>query len=196
VHDEWTKALDTVPDLAGLVGLWQSLGVASVWMPELLPAEVVRRLSLPAPGARDVVIITAALTVAATPVFRRLKASNREISRAEAITAGPGMPASADAVTVRQWMARVGDAADDLCRLAEIRDGRRPAWSAVVDQVHAGGEATSRAELKVSGADLIAAGFPPGPQLGALLDRLLERVLVDPSLNTRERLLALAAGAT
>jgi hypothetical protein len=33
---------------------------------------------------------------------------------------------------------------------------------------------------------------PAGPALGAVLGRLLERVLVDPSLNTRERLLALA----
>jgi hypothetical protein len=31
-------------------------------------------------------------------------------------------------------------------------------------------------------------GRPPGPIVGAVLQRLLERVLDDPSLNTREAL--------
>jgi tRNA nucleotidyltransferase (CCA-adding enzyme) len=49
-----------------------------------------------------------------------------------------------------------------------------------------------REQLAVSGTDLIEAGIPAGPALGAVLGRLLERVLVDPALNTREQLLALA----
>ena len=36
-----------------------------------------------------------------------------------------------------------------------------------------------------------ALGLPPGPQVGHVLARLLERVLDDPSLNTREKLLDL-----
>ena len=35
----------------------------------------------------------------------------------------------------------------------------------------------------------------PGPKMGLVLDRLLDRVLEDPSLNTREQLLALARTA-
>jgi tRNA nucleotidyltransferase (CCA-adding enzyme) len=46
--------------------------------------------------------------------------------------------------------------------------------------------------LAVGGTDLLAAGVPAGPALGGVLGRLLERVLEDPSLNTREQLLALA----
>jgi hypothetical protein len=33
----------------------------------------------------------------------------------------------------------------------------------------------------------------PGPQLGQILDRLLEAVLEDPTLNHRERLLQMAS---
>ena len=44
-------------------------------------------------------------------------------------------------------------------------------------------------DLAIDGSDLIAAGFAPGPELGRALDELLERVVEDPSLNTRERLL-------
>ena len=35
-------------------------------------------------------------------------------------------------------------------------------------------------------------GVRPGPQMGALLNRLLGAVLDDPSLNTKDRLLSLA----
>jgi tRNA nucleotidyltransferase (CCA-adding enzyme) len=54
------------------------------------------------------------------------------------------------------------------------------------------GEPTSRADLAISGDDLIAIGCEPGPALGATLDKLLEIVLVDPRLNEKERLLELA----
>ena len=47
-------------------------------------------------------------------------------------------------------------------------------------------------DLAVDGDDLRAAGIPAGPLLGKILHALLERVVEDPSLNTRERLLALA----
>ncbi len=47
-------------------------------------------------------------------------------------------------------------------------------------------------DLAVGGKDLIALGIEPGPQIGAALDALLERVLDDPALNTKEKLLALA----
>jgi hypothetical protein len=35
-------------------------------------------------------------------------------------------------------------------------------------------------------------GIPPGPRLGKLLDWLLERVIADPTVNTREGLVDLA----
>jgi tRNA nucleotidyltransferase (CCA-adding enzyme) len=44
-------------------------------------------------------------------------------------------------------------------------------------------------DLAVGGDDLIELGFPPGPALGRVLQDLLEAVVDDPSLNTRERLL-------
>jgi hypothetical protein len=46
-------------------------------------------------------------------------------------------------------------------------------------------------ELAVSGSDL--ASYASGRALGDLLAKLLDRVLADPKLNTREQLLAIAA---
>jgi tRNA nucleotidyltransferase (CCA-adding enzyme) len=50
-------------------------------------------------------------------------------------------------------------------------------------------------DLAIDGSDLIRLGYEPGPELGRALQTLLERVVDDPSLNTRERLLAEAERA-
>ncbi len=49
------------------------------------------------------------------------------------------------------------------------------------------------ADLAIDGNDLITIGFRESPQLGAVLHELLTRVVDDPSLNTRDHLLAEAA---
>jgi putative nucleotidyltransferase with HDIG domain len=53
--------------------------------------------------------------------------------------------------------------------------------------------ALSLRDLAVNGRDLQdEAGIPPGPELGTVLDFLLETVLEDPKLNIRDRLLDIA----
>jgi tRNA nucleotidyltransferase (CCA-adding enzyme) len=47
-------------------------------------------------------------------------------------------------------------------------------------------------DLAVDGNDLIELGFRPGPQLGRILHDLLDAVVDEPELNTREELLARA----
>ena len=58
-----------------------------------------------------------------------------------------------------------------------------------------GSRASGRTDLAVGGRDLIGMGLQPGPIFSEILHILLERVLDDPSLNTRESLLPLAAAA-
>ena len=86
----------------------------------------------------------------------------------------------------------MGGAADDLIHLAELRAGRLPGWAGVVAESRSRGEATSRDQLAVTGDDLRADGMAPGPELGRLLEKLLEAVVEDPARNTRDSLLALA----
>jgi tRNA nucleotidyltransferase (CCA-adding enzyme) len=47
-------------------------------------------------------------------------------------------------------------------------------------------------DLAVDGSDLIELGFSPGPMLGSALEQLVEVVVDEPELNTREELLARA----
>ena len=57
----------------------------------------------------------------------------------------------------------------------------------------ASGPVLDRSALAIDGDDLIAElGLKPGPQLGRILDALLERVIEDPALNDAPTLLLLA----
>ena len=53
-------------------------------------------------------------------------------------------------------------------------------------------DAVTLKDLAISGSDLIAAGMPPGRQIGDALSALLDRVLEDPGLNQKEILLKLS----
>jgi tRNA nucleotidyltransferase (CCA-adding enzyme) len=191
VREEWFKGLKTARSLARLVELWTTSGAARVWLPELLPA--------PAPGAeraadlpRDPVLLTALLCRDPVAVLERLKASNAEIGRAAAIRAGPAQPEGSAPVAVRRWMAAVEGAADDLTLLRALRQGTEAPWAAELRGIRERGEPLSRRQLAVRGGDLEQIGVPHGPRMGEILDRLLEAVLDDPSLNTRDALLARA----
>ncbi len=60
-----------------------------------------------------------------------------------------------------------------------------------VTEILARQEALTVHDLAVDGTDVMRElSLPPGPRVGEILDRLLEEVLEDPSLNDRERLLA------
>ncbi|MDR1801787.1 MAG: CCA tRNA nucleotidyltransferase [Lachnospiraceae bacterium] len=52
-------------------------------------------------------------------------------------------------------------------------------------------ECVSIKELAINGKDLLDMGIPQGKQIGAILSELLELVLADPALNTREKLIAI-----
>jgi tRNA nucleotidyltransferase (CCA-adding enzyme) len=105
--------------------------------------------------------------------------------------------------TVRRFVRRVG--ADALSALFALREGdvvgrgfgedpevelgelRRR-----IEAVSASDAALHVTDLAVNGKDImVAAGIPPGQEVGEILERLLELVLDDQSLNQRERLLEL-----
>ena len=191
VRDEWFKSLRTARDVGELVRLWRESGVAAAWMPEL---EGVRGAKAPAIDLkdRDPVLLTCLLTTNPVAVLRRLKASNQEIGRALAVQEALPLPSQSDEVTVRRWLARVGTAADDQATLVRWRSGQSPAWAPVVERIRTRGDALTRDALAITGVDLRGMGLEPGPRMGLVLDRLLDRVLENPAVNTREQLLALA----
>lgn len=112
----------------------------------------------------------------------------------------PPTPASA-----RRWLGRLGEAGlRDLIALqrgdtmAHAPDCRPPRlarldqWEALIDAAAAEAACLSLKDLAVGGRDLIALGWPAGPELGRALDALLEDVVEGRLDNTREALIAAA----
>ncbi|HEY8239789.1 MAG TPA: HD domain-containing protein [Candidatus Limnocylindrales bacterium] len=104
---------------------------------------------------------------------------------------------------VRRFIQRVGiESIDDLFALREADNigSGVPADAhglgelrARVDAELAAAVVLDRSRLAVHGDDLMAElDVPAGPRLGRILDRLLDRVIADPTLNDRPTLLLLA----
>ena len=190
VKDEWSKGLTTALSVARLVALWRQSGAADVWLPGLAPAEGLEP-SISAPP-RDPTLLSALLLPDAADAFRRLKASNAEIVRIERLAAAPEAPQSHDPAGVRRWLSAAAEAADDRLRLHELRTGMPAPWADEVRAIRDQRLPVARRDLAVRGDDLLALGLR-GPDVGRVLDALLERVLENPALNERQRLIALAA---
>jgi tRNA nucleotidyltransferase (CCA-adding enzyme) len=191
VRDEWFKSLRTARSLEQLKMLWQSVGAARAWIPELESGPT--KLSVPSPpqDARDPVLLTALLCRGPAAILRRLKASNAEVDRAAAIEKGPEGPEATDQRSVRRWLAAVGSAADDLSSLWALRNGTESSWSDAMREIRSRRDPLTRSDLAITGADLQALGLG-GPKIGQVLEKLLDRVLDEPSLNTRDALMDLA----
>jgi len=133
----------------------------------------------------------------------RLRFSNREIERAVHLVRVHMdlFPPEASDAAVRRWIRRVGEEnVWDLYRLhlADWRGNRnRGSERPLVERfrrvraVLAAEHALTVGDLAIDGDDLVALGLEPGPLFGAVLEATLERVVEEPALNTRERLLTL-----
>lgn len=105
---------------------------------------------------------------------------------------------------VRRFVARVGtDLIDELFTLRRAdsygmqrrhsRDHMLEQFRERIDRVLEEEQALSVRDLAVDGHILEReAGIPKGPDMGTVIDHLMETVLDDPSMNTKEKLLTLA----
>jgi tRNA nucleotidyltransferase (CCA-adding enzyme) len=144
----------------------------------------------------------------ARQVLRRLKAANAEIDHTVHLishhTAFPA-PEAPDA-ELRHWLRLVGrEHVRDLFRFrfadarARGEAGARKLTEALTLYRRARGILRQHpplqvSELAIGGAELRELGLRPGPRYGEILNALLERVIADPALNTRERLLEVVRG--
>jgi tRNA nucleotidyltransferase (CCA-adding enzyme) len=139
-------------------------------------------------------------------VLGRLKLPKKEIDRVVLLVDEHNwhyLPEWSDA-TIRRTIARIG--ADELPALWALRRADLKARGRYVEEGLANqAEAEARfaleierasalkiADLEIGGEDVMRAlDLPPGRAIGQVLSRLLERVLDDPQLNSRETLLRL-----
>ena len=138
-------------------------------------------------------------------ILRDLSFPRHEAERVTALVAQHMFnydPTWSDAA-VRRFMRRVGiGSVDDVLALREADNlgSGQPADAGQLSELRRRVEAERAARhaldlsgLAVDGDDLRASlGLPAGPEIGRILQSLLERVVADPAMNERERLLELA----
>lgn len=78
-------------------------------------------------------------------------------------------------------------AQSDYLRQEKLKNLDR--WEQLYQELLERGQCVSLKTLAISGSDLIRMGMDPGREIGELLSQLLEMVLDEPELNTREILL-------
>jgi tRNA nucleotidyltransferase (CCA-adding enzyme) len=187
--DAWTAARGTGRDAQ--LARW--LARVDAAAPQARLAALLAELADPDPAPRR---LDRRSQRAAEAVLRRLKFSNDECAAA-AVAIG-----AAAAVLAAEW--------DDPAIRRLLADVTRPhapvavaLWRAdgaveLADRaaaILARGDALAVGELAVTGKDLMTAlDMQPGPLIGRLLTALLDRVLSDSTLNTRDLLIALARG--
>jgi tRNA nucleotidyltransferase (CCA-adding enzyme) len=123
----------------------------------------------------------------ADAALRRLKFSNSDRELAvKLVRVATLVPA--DERAVRRALAPLGRAAAE-----EVPNLWREAPRALAVAILARRDALAIGELAIGGEDLMRElGLAPGRAIGDLLKKLVDRVIDDPSLNSRERLLQLA----
>ncbi len=192
VRDEWFKGITTAKRVSKLLTLWMDIGAARIWLPEIRErgagsGSLHALDKLP----RDPVLITAFLASDPASLLTRLKCSNKDIERGRAIGQWRDKyPDAKHVPDVRRWLSQVGEYGDDLLALLPAGTAPRSPLPKVVASIRAAKDPLTVKDLAVKGADLLAAGVRPGPEVGETLERLLADVLEDPTRNTRDYLLS------
>lgn len=129
-------------------------------------------------------------------LMKRLKASNADTDRVTNLVAWQNdfFPPDAPAAGIRRWLQHVPpDYVRDLFRL-RLALHRAPdtklRWLKA-HKVLLENPVLETHQLALNGKDLKALGHKPGPDFGKIMDELLQRVIDDPTLNDRDKLIAI-----
>ncbi len=138
----------------------------------------------------------------AKDVMHRLKFDNDTISKVSRFVEFHDWTIEANPKYIRRYINHIGE--DCFPEIFEINEADRIAQSdykkeqkiaqlnelrEAYEEVVRNKDCVSLKTLAVSGKDLIELGIKPGPEIGAILERLLAAVIDDPSLNTKEKLI-------
>ena len=128
-------------------------------------------------------------------ILRELKSDTDTIRRVRTLVGELKERTPVRPVEIRRLLSKIGpDMFEDMIALKRFGFGRctREDYDRALTEFYGileRGDAYSIKALKVTGADLIACGVTPGPRMGDILSSMLDAVIEDPSLNTREELL-------
>ncbi len=188
IRDELEKILRS-PDPVRGIDLLVNLGL----MPYVLPhAPLVDTAADLAALPDDFAVRLASLmrgmpTAEARENLHSLKLSNEQLEAAAILQSGR-VPDETTPYTARIMRRDYGALAVPLLCIASAHGRDTAALQAMVEASAAAADPVRIADLALDGRDLRAMGIPAGPAVGETLGVLLERVLKDPTENTREGL--------
>lgn len=116
-------------------------------------------------------------------VLRQLKYDNQTIKKAAALSELLKKAEPKGSLAVKKLL---GSQGEEIARMYFETLGRLPELAEILES----GQCYSVRQLAVNGRDLIAAGVAPGPQVGEMLNRLLELVIEGKIENDKETLLS------
>ena len=143
----------------------------------------------------------------AEQMLRALKFDNRTRERVVTLVEHHDVQIPCRDRSIRKWLGRLGP--ETFFQLLEVKraDGMGQAYELVKDrlaelekmktkeeEIVAQGQCFSLKDLAVNGRDVIAAGIAPGPEVGQVLNGLLERVVSGETSNEQSALLKLLSG--
>ncbi|MEG0767828.1 MAG: tRNA nucleotidyltransferase, partial [Clostridia bacterium] len=133
-------------------------------------------------------------------VLRRLRMSNAQCARVQALLEATSMPLETDWRGIRKGLARLG--AVGYAQWLSLTEAMAQAQGAVerVEMVRTAqnvcaqmmqqGDCYGLSQLEITGHDLIAAGYPSGPAIGRALEKLLQAVMGEELPNQKASLRA------
>ena len=135
-------------------------------------------------------------------IMRRLKMDNDTIRKVTRLIRWHDYRPSPDMKAVRKAVHLIGEdlfplylevqRADMLAQSMYRRDEKENRQAGVAEcwkKIRENGECVSLKTMAVTGKDLLAHGMSPGPQIGEILNRMLEHVLLYPEDNEKQVLL-------
>ena len=141
----------------------------------------------------------------AEQILKRFNCGRAQREQILTLIAKHCVPLSADRMKLKKQLAKYGEntvlqlievkRADCIAQRPEITAARLAELEKIksaVDAVISEKPALTLSQLAVSGKDLISAGFEPSPEMGKLLNRMLELVIAEKLPNEREILLDFA----
>ncbi|WP_249300123.1 CCA tRNA nucleotidyltransferase [Feifania hominis] len=140
----------------------------------------------------------------ARDILRRLRFDNETVDTVCELILSHDIPIERSERAVRRWLGRLGE--KRLRLLLEVKRADNAAHApgvssraqqldeveSILARVLEQGACFCLRDLAVKGGDLIALGIPPGPGLGALLQKLLDAVIEGRCQNERDVLLGYA----
>jgi tRNA nucleotidyltransferase (CCA-adding enzyme) len=186
VCDELRKLLGARQPSRGLVPAYRTGILASI-LPDVTHFDFDRIDRAPVEVRLAVMLAPLGDARRTQDILRALKFSNQEAELAGALVGVDAIELdNLEPKTVRQVLARLGK--DKRAAAIELWETARPDLAAVARRVV--NDPLDVSSLAVDGKELMTAlQMKPGPQLGRILAALLTRVIEDPTVNTREKLL-------